>query len=208
MTRRKRTAGGRLRSQRTTPLRTQTHPQKVPEERPPLDTRIERTSSYFEAKMSYSSPLPPPSMLAVYNDIVPNGAERIMCMAENQQDHRIELEKHVIFGGERRSNIALYIEGAVVAIALICGTFLVAIGRDGVGLVTTFTPLLLAAGFHVYGRQKKDQEVKELREQSMSASAKTSERDLVTVNQGRAGNASRGREPVRPSAKRQVPHDR
>lgn len=129
-------------------------------------------------------------MLADYNDIVPNGAERIMCMAETQQAHRIELEKYVVFGGERRSNIALYIEGAVVGIALICGTILLALGRDGVGLITAFTPLLLAAGFHVYGRKKKDEEVKELRERSAPGS---SSRSLIDVNDRRSEDVPKPR---------------
>ena len=41
-------------------------------------------------------PLPAPDDLAAYNAIVPNGADRIMKMAENQSAHRIKLEDHVI----------------------------------------------------------------------------------------------------------------
>lgn len=43
-----------------------------------------------------SGPLPLPSELAAYDQIIPNGADRIMKMAEAQTVHRIEIEKIVI----------------------------------------------------------------------------------------------------------------
>ena len=38
-----------------------------------------------QTMQAFSGPLPPPSMLAEYNNVVQNGAERIMVMAEKQQ---------------------------------------------------------------------------------------------------------------------------
>jgi Predicted membrane protein len=40
----------------------------------------------------WSGPLPPPEALARFNDIVPNGAERVFKMAEDEQAHRIASE--------------------------------------------------------------------------------------------------------------------
>lgn len=40
----------------------------------------------------WSGPLPPPEAIARFNDIVPNGAERIFKMAEDEQAHRIASE--------------------------------------------------------------------------------------------------------------------
>ncbi len=46
--------------------------------------------------IEYSSgPLPHPSILESYNNIIPDGAERIMAMAERQLNHRIETESFV-----------------------------------------------------------------------------------------------------------------
>jgi hypothetical protein len=47
-------------------------------------TRVQ--ASYF------AGPLPPPEVLARYNDVVPNGADRILSMAERQGAHRESLE--------------------------------------------------------------------------------------------------------------------
>lgn len=46
--------------------------------------------------IGFSGPLPPPSILSQYGEIVPNGAERIMQMAEQQLQHRIEMEKLLV----------------------------------------------------------------------------------------------------------------
>ena len=37
----------------------------------------------------HSGPLPPPEVLEKYNSAVTNGADRIMLMAEKQQEHRL-----------------------------------------------------------------------------------------------------------------------
>ena len=44
----------------------------------------------------HMGPLPDPNTLAEYNNIIPNGAERIMAMAEKQSDHRMKMESEVI----------------------------------------------------------------------------------------------------------------
>jgi uncharacterized membrane protein len=60
---------------------------------------IEKEIQKIVFSQSYSSfrgPVPPPAVLAEYNNAVPNGAERILTMAENQSKHRQEIEKEVI----------------------------------------------------------------------------------------------------------------
>lgn len=41
----------------------------------------------------WEGPLPPPSTLAHFNDVVEDGAERIFRMAEREQEHRIQIER-------------------------------------------------------------------------------------------------------------------
>ncbi|MGX5854527.1 DUF2335 domain-containing protein [Dyadobacter jiangsuensis] len=45
---------------------------------------------------SHQGPLPDPDTLARYDSIIPNGAERIMQMAEKEGDHRRSIDKAVI----------------------------------------------------------------------------------------------------------------
>lgn len=44
----------------------------------------------------HSGPLPDPETLREYNQLIPNGAERIMRMAEKYQDHGIDMERTVL----------------------------------------------------------------------------------------------------------------
>ncbi len=45
--------------------------------------------------MSYSGPLPLPEPFKVYAELIPNGGERIMVMAENEQKHRHTIENRI-----------------------------------------------------------------------------------------------------------------
>jgi len=44
----------------------------------------------------FVGPLPPPAMLDGYNQIIPDGANRIMRMAESEAEHRRSIEKEVL----------------------------------------------------------------------------------------------------------------
>lgn len=44
----------------------------------------------------HSGPIPDAETLRQYNDIIPDGANRIMIMAEKQAEHRMSLEKKVV----------------------------------------------------------------------------------------------------------------
>jgi uncharacterized membrane protein len=46
----------------------------------------------FAVSSSFSGPLPPPNLLAQYNEVLPDGANRIVTMAERQAKHRQRLE--------------------------------------------------------------------------------------------------------------------
>ena len=41
----------------------------------------------------WSGPLPPPAALQRYDEVLPGAAERILAMAETEQQHRMEQEK-------------------------------------------------------------------------------------------------------------------
>ena len=43
--------------------------------------------------VAWRGPIPPPEVMQAYNKLVPNSAERILKMAEDNSRHKIELEK-------------------------------------------------------------------------------------------------------------------
>ena len=103
----------------------------------------------IETIQKYSAPLPPPEMLQKFNEVLPGLAERIVKMAENQSNHRIEIEKKAIVGQVDQSangqRYALFLGGLALIIALVLGltghdSVAIAIGSiDIVGLVAAFT---------------------------------------------------------------------
>ena len=92
-----------------------------PESAPSGDALIsvERSIQAFEG------PIPPPDMLAHYEEVLPGAAERIITLAERQQDDRTRVNERVldILGAELRveaigqySALVIAVASAVVAI--------------------------------------------------------------------------------------------
>lgn len=49
-----------------------------------------------EASYSFMGPIPPPGILAGYNNVIPNGADRVIKMAEKEQAHRHNIETTIV----------------------------------------------------------------------------------------------------------------
>lgn len=88
---------------------------------------IQNQQAHSSLNMSWSGPLPPPGALQQFNDIIPDGANRIMAMVEAEQAHRIGHESErlrVMARDTRRGHwiggiISISsIGGAVVCVAL------------------------------------------------------------------------------------------
>jgi len=106
----------------------------------------------------FSGPLPPPSLLARYNDVVPNGAERILAMAERQSAHREKLEAQVVAGNlesQRRGSLYAFL---LALVAIVGGIFLIHEGKSASGLATVISALagLVSIFFYSQHRQSKE----------------------------------------------------
>src|SRR5260370_11293747 len=109
----------------------------------------------------FSGPLPHPALLAKYNEVIPNGAERIMAMAERQSAHRESLEACVVAG-----NVASQARGSVFAfiiclVAVIGGFTLIATGKSAYGLAAIISSLAALAGIFVIGKYQQRKERQE-----------------------------------------------
>lgn len=96
---------------------------------------------------THSGPLPAPEDLAIYNQVIPNGAERIMQMAEKQIDHRMKMER-VTIPWEIVQNIGGQFCALIVTVlGLGGGGYLVYLGHDvagGAAITTTIGTLAIA----------------------------------------------------------------
>jgi uncharacterized membrane protein len=92
------------------------------------------------AHSAFSGPLPPPGMLAQYNDAVPDGADRIVKMAEEQSSHRRKIES--------RGQIFAFL---LALVAIVGGIVLIALGRSAEGLVPLLSAIAGLIGLFIYG---------------------------------------------------------
>lgn len=107
---------------------------------------------------THSGPLPDPETLVQYNSIIPNGADRIMTMAEKQQDHRIDIEKAVITSQNRQSQLG-QIFGLVIGLfGIVCGTFLAYKGETVVGSIIAGGTVVSLVSVFVIGKRKQKKE--------------------------------------------------
>jgi uncharacterized membrane protein len=62
----------------------------------PADKRAAVLAILHQEVTSFRGPLPPPEALKQYDETIPGAAERILAMAEKQQEHRSKLEKMIV----------------------------------------------------------------------------------------------------------------
>ena len=77
---------------------------------------------------SFSGPLPPPSMYGEYNRVHSGTAERILAMAEKEQQHRITTERTALAAGVQSSKLGQYFG---FALAVLCIGGAVFLGTGG-----------------------------------------------------------------------------
>lgn len=90
-------------------------------------------------RMTFSGPLPPPDLLAGYNAALPDGAARIVRLAEEQAAHRRRLEA--------RGQVLLF---SFAVLALVGGVVLIALGKSAEGLIPLISAIAGLGGLFAY----------------------------------------------------------
>lgn len=101
---------------------------------------------------SHSGPLPDAETLIKYDSVIPNGADRIMKMAENQQSHRISLEKKVVTSQTTQSKIGPIFGLIIGLVGIGCDTFLTATGEPTVGGIIAGGTVISLVSVFVIGK--------------------------------------------------------
>ena len=121
---------------------------------------------------SWSGPLPPPGALQQYDAVAPGAANRILVMAENVQQHEIDLEKaasaredmtlsladKTLTSDVSQSKRGLWFAFIIALLVIGLGAFLIFLGKEILGLAVTLTPLAALAGLFVYGTESRKAE--------------------------------------------------
>ncbi len=106
----------------------------------------------------FSGPIPPPNLLARYNDVVPNGAERILAMAERQSKHRESLEDQVVAGNVKSQSRGSLYAFIIALVTILGGIFLIHDGKSASGLAMAISSLTGLVSALVYSKNKQGKE--------------------------------------------------
>jgi len=120
------------------------------------ENEASRESQYLVAQQlrsEFSGPLPPPEILAKYENTFPGAAERIFQMAEDQAQHRRNMEKESLKLAGRDSLLGIATGFIIAAVGIVGGILIVYLnpssafnaiaggavsGSSLIGLVRTF----------------------------------------------------------------------
>lgn len=119
---------------------------------------ILRTFVKMSVTETHSGSLPAPRTLGQYNGVVKEGAERIMRMAENQANHRMELEKHVVKGQLFQSQLGQIFGFTLALVAMGLTAWLAISGHTAVAVALATTTVGAVATAFIVGKrvQQKD----------------------------------------------------
>ncbi len=123
----------------------------APKDESQLDPGVLRAAVLQMERHEFSGPLPPPEVLARYNEALHGGAERIVALAEEQASHRRRMEA--------RGQVLLF---AVVLVALVGGIGLIALGENAAGLVPVIAAIGGLGSLFVYREVKTHRLAKQL----------------------------------------------
>lgn len=120
---------------------------------------ILRSFSYtlVQEKM-HSGPLPDAETLERYDNVIPNGADRIMKMAETQQSHRMGIESSVISSNSSQSKLGQFFGFAIGVVGIGCGTFLAYTGHETVGGIIAGGTVVSLVSVFVIGKKSQQKE--------------------------------------------------
>jgi uncharacterized membrane protein len=102
----------------------------------------------------WSAPLPPPQELEAYNQIIPNGAERILAMAEQQSAHRIELENFAVRNQITQSGRGQIFGFSIGVLAMATGIGFALLGHPTAGVSVAVAALTILAVSLITGKSQ------------------------------------------------------
>lgn len=110
--------------------------------------------------MTWNAPLPPPSVLAKYNEAFPGCAERIVNAADTQAKHRQHLEEIVIHGNLKSESRGQWM-AFVIALTILFGGFaLIYLDKNVLGTAFVGGDLVAMIGIFIYGKRDQRQQLR------------------------------------------------
>ncbi|MBE7177726.1 MAG: DUF2335 domain-containing protein [Mucilaginibacter polytrichastri] len=122
----------------------------------PKDRRADTIAALIRVQKSHSGPLPAPDTIRAYAETIPNGGERVMVMAEKEQNHRHNMNTTIArreLNQSGRSQIFGFILGVL---AIGGGIFLSYTGKETAGLATIIGALVALVAVFVVSKKTEE----------------------------------------------------
>jgi uncharacterized membrane protein len=104
---------------------------------------------------SFSGPIPSPDLLAQYNQIIPDAAERILSMAENEAKHAHSIEMLALTSHAKEKKRGQYFGVLVTALAFITAGVALVLGHPTAAATIGSTTVVGLATAFVVGKKTK-----------------------------------------------------
>lgn len=105
-----------------------------------------------ESTSIYSGPIPSPEMFEKYNISIPDGANRVMSMAEEQSRHRMKLEQHTITSQSKQSAIGQVFAFVSVILLISAGCIATFLHESAIACTIFGTTVVGMGGVFAYGK--------------------------------------------------------
>lgn len=118
---------------------------------------LERISYISIKHTNHSGPLPDAETLIQYNTVIPDGADRIMKMAEKEQEHRVSIQSTIVKDQNKQSQLGQIFGFIIGLVGIGSGTYLAANGNTTVGGIIAGGTVVSLVSVFVIGKnlQKK-----------------------------------------------------
>jgi uncharacterized membrane protein len=118
----------------------------------------QRRQQVIQQSQYYSGPIPPPAVLKELEQITPGAAERIIKMAEKQQEHRHKIEEVAVRSGSRDS-ISGIVAAAVMSLGFLAlAGYAISLGHTLAGVAIGTIDIAALASVFIYGTRSRRQE--------------------------------------------------
>jgi uncharacterized membrane protein len=128
-------------------------------EAPHEDTGKEDHAVIARHTLVHQGPLPPPAVLKHYDDVVPGAAERILTMAENQAQHRQELEARIIRTDTLKSLLGMMFGFVIALVGFGGGLYAAFAGQPFWGGAVSIGTLASVVIAFIYGTRAREREM-------------------------------------------------
>jgi uncharacterized membrane protein len=112
---------------------------------------------------THIGPLPDVETLEGYSNLIPDGADRVMRMAERQSEHRMELEKKVLEGQTRQSGVGQVLAFLIGLAALGASVYVIVQGAEWPGALIGVGGITGLVTAFIKGKDSQQQELRKNR---------------------------------------------